>query len=113
MVDRPLNQSSHLRRLSVDMAFGRQSLSRRRQLDLVCASNDHPFAGSHTALDANAISLACGDFDIAARESLSADLDEYVRTARLEEDGGFRHRWHAQAVAREEHRCAGLPDQQF
>ena len=97
----------------MNVALGRQTFGRRCELHFVGAANDDAVTGGDAAFEANFVAVTRGNLDIAARESLAADLHEDIGPSALEQDRGFRDRRRAQAFVSVEHRRADLADEQL
>ena len=95
------------------VSFCRQSFGGRRELDFVGAFDHDAIAGLQTVLDGDEVAVARRDLDVTSREPFAADLEEHVGPASFEQNGSLEHCWCAYAVGLEQHRCAGLPDEQL
>ena len=99
VLDRPLNEAFH-DGPSVHVAFGRQALGRRCQLDVVgaaCRRRGRP-ASTPLVMPTRSPSRD-GDLDEAPGEAFAADLHEHVRASGFHEHRGLRHDGHALRVA--------------
>ena len=87
---------------SMDVAFGRQPLGRRRQLHVVGAARDDAIAGLHAALEADEVAVARGDLDEPAREA-SRRRSARTRTAGRPPSAppSLRHHRHAHVFSRD------------
>jgi hypothetical protein len=97
----------------MDVAFRRQPFGGRGELHFIRAADDDAVAWFQTALEANEIAVAGGDLDIASSEALTADLNEDVRAASLEQDRGLWYRGKPHAVPLVEDGGSALSDEQL
>src|SRR6188768_267876 len=98
---------------SMDVTFGRKSLGRGRQLNVVRALGDHAITERHAALEADELSVAYGDLHETARESLAAALHEDVGAPGFHEHRRLGHGRETHLVSRIQDGGTGLSDEQL
>src|SRR5262245_17713986 len=98
---------------SVNVAFGRQPLGRRRQLTVGCAAAHDTFSRADAALHANAVAVLGGNLDVSPGEAFAPNLNDDVRPAGLDEDGLLRNGQHPRAVVFVKERRPHLTDEQL
>src|SRR5262245_7370848 len=95
------------------MPLGRQALGRRRELHVICTTDDDTIARFETARDADPLPVTRGDLDVPADELFASDLNPHVLSSslgqhRLPVDG-----WAANALSSKKHCGAMLADEQL
>ena len=73
----------------VDVAFGRESLCRRRELHFIGTSRDHSITQRNAAAESHDVTITRRDVDIPSCEALAADLDKHIGPPGFHEDSLF------------------------